>query len=252
MLNGEGFTFQGLVRRLREEKFDPSLEQVREALGRLFHDWKIRWWGREIEMVHYVENEDPLHREDTGFRYVITAHESVDDAEYYAEGKNRVAKFYKYDSFPILGWANDADTAHYIAVHDWFGESLPWCAVHTVWERVPSKGMKRNGYKIAYHILGRAVMVPPVMPVREPEPPTEDMYIQAELEAVRQALEGSLDWELYKQLRDEGDPEIALSFSVKVNLKMKTAEAKMKGTVKLENSNSVVIHDPAQMELKLD
>lgn len=78
------------------------------------------------------------------------------------------------------------------------------------------------------------------------------MYIQAELEAVRAALEGSLDWELYKQLRDEGDPEIALSFAVNVNLKMKTAEAKMKGTVKLENSNSVVIHDPAQMELKLD
>ena len=244
MLNGECYTFQGLVRRLREEKFDPSLEQMQEALYSVFRERDI-WFDEALKMG--LESHDVI-PDDYEMDYIVTLNECVEEVQDIA-GEDGV-------DFPvgsILGMlSDDACSAHRIATTDWFGRP----GVRTVWRREfledgPDSGDWGNWMPI-YFVLGQAEQMLPVMPVREPEPPTEDMYIQAELEAVRAALEGSLDWELYKQLRDEGDPEIALSFAVKVNLKMKTAEAKMKGTVKLENSNSVVIHDPAQMELKLD
>lgn len=245
MLNGECYTFQGLVRRLREEKFDPSLEQVQEALYSVFRERDI-WFDEALKMG--LDSNDVI-ADDYELDHIVTLNECVEVVQDVTDAENG-------EVFPIgsiLGMLrDDACAAHRIATTDWFGRP----GVRTVWRREfhedgPDSGAWGNWMPL-YFVLGQAEQMLPVMPVREPEPPTEDMYIQAELEAVRQALEGSLDWELYKQLRDEGDPEIALSFAVNVNLKLKTAEAKMKGTVKLENSNSVVIHDPAQMELKLD
>lgn len=256
LLEDNGYTFQGLVRALRERGLAPTLQQVQATLAKLYHGWQIRWWAdREIERVCEVENEDPRYREVTGFQYVITAHESVRDAEGYASGKKKEAMFYKTDSFPILGWANDAETAHHIAVHDWFGESLPWCAVHTVWKLANNNGKKRNGYKIAYHILARAVMVPPVMPVREPaeakERPDAE-YIAAEIDAIKSALDASISEPMYRRVRDDAGAVVKLSFAVTVDRFNGQVDAKMSGTMKVENKASRGIKDPAQMELPLD
>lgn len=255
LLDDNGYTFQGLVRALREQGLDPTLQQMQATLAKLFHGWHIRWWSdRKIERCHQ-EERDPLCTEDTGFQYVITAHESVEDAETYQKGKKCIAKFFHGDTFPILGFANDAETAHHIAVHDWFGESLPGCAVHTVWERVPSKNMKVNGYKIAYHILGRAVMVPSVMPVREPavaaERPDAE-YIAAEIDAIKSALDASISEPMYRRVRDDAGAVVKLSFAVTVDRFNGQVDAKMSGTMKVENKASRGIKDPAQMELPLD
>ncbi len=165
MLNGECYTFQGLVRRLREEKFDPSLEQVQEALYSVFRERDI-WFDEALKMGL---DSDEVIPDDYEMDHIVTLNANVSDVQELTDAENGEVS----PIGSVLGMCTDSCSAHRIATTDWFGRP----GVRTVWRREyiedgPDSGEWGN-WRPLYFVLGQAEQMLPVMPVREPEPPAE-------------------------------------------------------------------------------
>lgn len=81
----------------------------------------------------------------------------------------------------------------------------------------------------------------------------ESEKIDAEISAVVDAVESSLDKTVYTKLREESDDSIIkISLSVEVDLDKEIVTSKMSGSVKVSAKGNAKIKDPAQGELPLD
>lgn len=81
----------------------------------------------------------------------------------------------------------------------------------------------------------------------------ESEKIDAEISAVVDAVESSLDKTVYTKLRNESDDSIIkISLSVEVDLDKEIVTSKMSGSVKVSAKGNAKIKDPAQGELPLD
>lgn len=82
--------------------------------------------------------------------------------------------------------------------------------------------------------------------------PSEDMWVQAETDAVRKAVCRALNDNDYRRLRrDAVQGVVKLSFSVKVDLDKHLCDAVMSGNIKLTNDARVLFENPAQLKLDL-
>lgn len=237
--SAESCTFVELVRKLREKKFDPSVEQVQDALRSLRDDDGLSLAIREGAF----SCGDRMFPGNEFYSVVELGERTVDEIGDIT------------DSFIIeADWAchtvaecSTPETAYHACITDWFGDGGAR-AVYLV-------NRDEDSATLQWVQLGAATLRKPDMPVREPEKvePSEEMWIKAETDAVRRALSLALNDNDYRRLRrDASDGVVKLSFSVKVSLDKHICDAVMSGNIKLTNDASLFIENPAQMKLNLD
>lgn len=232
-----GLTFVELVRKLWDKGFDPSREQVQEAL---------RWVRDDDNKVIFLADGriaccvDDVPTEYPKF-YVLS--ESDYTAEMLPYTYERHIVEYKEG---VLAVCSTEKHAYHDCITDVLGDGV---ARFVVRFDAPD-----NPAVLQWVQLGAATLRQPAMPAREPVKvePSEDMWVKAETEAVRRALSLALNDNDYRRLRrDAAEGVVKLSFSVKVHVDKHICEAVMSGNIKLTNDAELFIENPAQMKLAL-
>lgn len=226
----EGISFAGLVRQLRKRGYEEiSREAVQEQLRRLADEGTFRvlpggWLSVWPERVVCAS-----------------------DVRYAVHGGCRHRDYY-YPEEKMLGYFADWRDAWLVACADFLGDRVRGRAVYRLEE----------GMWELDSVCGSLNCVELQMPEPEPKPvrrverhvPTDGDYIEAELDAVKNALASSMHEQVYRRLREDAENgKIALSFAVEVNLDAQTVSAKMSGSIKLVAKGSTHIADPGQLEL---
>lgn len=233
-------TWVELVRELREQGFEPSMEEVQKVLADMLKAGSL-WMDDALKLSDGGMTADILDNSSYAVTWCYALSQVEDDLLCDGLAVEPVGL--------IFGIGDDAEKMYQVAATDWFGRD----GVHTVWEYCGDDEGEETAWRPLYHILGQAERKAPVMPPREEVAARvpEDQYVEAELEAVKAALLGSIDKGVYKRLRDGSGSIVKLTFGVTVDRGQMDVDAKMSGTTKLENRCSAGIKDPAQMELGL-
>lgn len=236
----DGVTFVELVRELWERKFDPSREQVQEALINACDEQDLFLFDGKL-----VLNPDDLPDTYPLF-YVVEPDYDVEEAEELLAAAPLGCDIQTLFINEMVAVSTTLEHAYHDAITDWTGQGR----ARLIWRAdAPDKHAE-----LLWVQLGAATLRQPAMPVREPVQvePSEDMWVQAETDAVRKAVCRALNDNDYRRLRrDAVQGVVKLSFSVKVDLDKHLCDAVMSGNIKLTNDASVLIENPAQLKLDL-
>lgn len=237
---GNGVTFVELVRKLWDKGFDPSREQVQEALRDLCDEQYLFLFDGKLVL-------DPDDLPDTyPLFYVIEPDYDVEEAEELLAAAPLGCDIQTLFSNEMVAVSTTPEHAYHDAITDWTGQGH----ARLIWRAdAPDKPAVLQWVQ-----LGAATLRQPAMPAREPVKvePSEDMWVKAETEAVRRALSLALNDNDYRRLRrDAAEGVVKLSFSVKVHVEKHICEAVMSGNIKLTNDAELFIENPAQMKLDL-